>query len=446
MSNPLKTENVLQVLQLHKLELEIQNHELCRIYTDLDTIYRNYLQLYEFAPVAFLTLAENGRILTANHSFSELLGISRETLIDKPFTKYLCPVEADRWHLFFNNAQIQSARQHCELSLLRNDGRGLIVSLDCRNVLSVDAPIMLLCLTDITERINQEETRRVAAAAFETEDGMIVTDVDKVILRLNNAFSRITGYSASEAIGKKPTFLHSGIHDAEFYQHIWSTVAETGYWQGEIWDKRKNGEIFPLSLTVTAVIDKETHITHYVGSFRDISLEKQIEHALNETNIRLENQLSNSQDALLESTQEIKEINTALKVLLKQQKSDKEDAQTALLHEVEATVLPFLKKLKGASTGRRQSTRLIDIIESSLKNLVASYGHAETFSSALKHMTPTQVQVAALIRQGLPTKMIASTLDIAPGTISVHRKQIRKKLGLESKSDNLQIYLKSLSD
>ncbi|WP_415880746.1 helix-turn-helix domain-containing protein [Methylomonas sp. TEB] len=61
-------------------------------------------------------------------------------------------------------------------------------------------------------------------------------------------------------------------------------------------------------------------------------------------------------------------------------------------------------------------------------------------------MTPTQVQVAALIRQGLPTKMIASTLDIAPGTISVHRKQIRKKLGLESKSDNLQIYLKSLSD
>ncbi|MGZ0078268.1 PAS domain S-box protein [Methylomonas sp. YC3] len=424
----------------------MQNHALCRAYADLDSIYRNYVQLYELAPVAFLTIAENGRILTANCSASDLFGIARVTLIDTPFTQYLCPSEADRWHLFFNNARKQTVGQHCELSLLCNDGRNLIVSLDCRNVLSADAPIMLLCLTDITERINQEETRRVAAAAFENEDGMIVTDADKTILRLNKAFSRITGYSASEAIGKKPTFLHSGKHDAAFYQRMWSTVAEKGYWQGEIWDKHKNGAIFPLSLTVTAVIDADTQTIRYVGAFRDISSEKQIETALNENRIRLETQVSDAQNALLHSTREINEINTALKVLLKQQRSDKEEAQNALLHEVEATVLPFLKKLKGASTGHRQSTRLIDIIESNLMNLVASYGHAETFSSALKHMTPTQVQVATLIRHGLPTKMIVLTLNIAPGTISVHRKQIRKKLGLENKSDNLQVYLKSLSD
>jgi DNA-binding NarL/FixJ family response regulator len=156
--------------------------------------------------------------------------------------------------------------------------------------------------------------------------------------------------------------------------------------------------------------------------------------------------VSETQGALDKTTKEISEIKTALKVLLKQQKSDKEEAQTALLDEIEATILPFLKKLKGASTGRRQSTRLIGVIENNLMNLVETYGNTESLSAALKQMTPTQVQVVSLIRQGLPTKLIASTLDIAPGTVSVHRKQIRKKLGLDNKADNLQTYLKSLPD
>jgi PAS domain S-box-containing protein len=446
MTKTVNTEKVLQVLHLHKLELEIQNHELCRAYAALDTFRNHYVQLYDFAPASLLTLTCNGLILNANHSCGKLIGVVRETLLDTPFAKYLIPEETNRWHLFFKNAQIQSVRQHCELSLLRTDGKIVIVLLDCQNAVSADGPVTLLSLTDITKRVSQEETRRIAASAFETEDGMIVTDADKTILRINKAFSRITGYNASDAIGKKPAFLYSGIQDAQFYQHIWSTVAVTGYWQGEIWDKRKSGEIFPLSLTITAVIDKETQITHYVGSFRDISLEKQIENVLNETHIRLENQMSETQSELNKSVWEIKDIKTALKVLLKQQKSDKEEAKTALLQEAEATIFPFLKKLKAASTGRRQATRLIDVIESNLMTLVASYGHAETLSSAFRQMTPTQAQVASLIRQGLPTKLIASTMNIAPGTISVHRKQIRKKLGLDNKADNLQIYLKSLPE
>jgi PAS domain S-box-containing protein len=446
MNSPLNSENVLQVLHLQKLELEMQNHELCRAYAELDAARNNYVQLYDFAPVAFLTLSHDGQILTANHQSGNLLGIVRERLINTPFANYLSPEETNCWHLFFNNAQEQSGKQHCELSLLCNDSRIVTVSLDCQNVAVAGAPVLLMSLADITERKTQEEPRRIAATAFETEDGMIVTDAEKTILRINKAFSRITGYSVSEAICKKPAFLYSGMHDAEFYQKIWSTVAETGFWQGEIWDKRKDGEIFPLLLTVTAVIDNQTQQTNYVGSFRDISLEKQMEKSLNETRVRLENQVSETQGALDKTTKEISEIKTALKVLLKQQKSDKEEAQTALLDEIEATILPFLKKVKGASTGRRQSTRLIGVIENNLMNLVETYGNTESLSAALKQMTPTQVQVVSLIRQGLPTKLIASTLDIAPGTVSVHRKQIRKKLGLDNKADNLQTYLKSLPD
>ena len=84
-----------------------------------------------------------------------------------------------------------------------------------------------------------------------------------VILRFNRAFSRITGYSAEEVIGVTPSFLSSGLHGEDFYQAMWVSVERDGYWHGEIWDKRKNGEIFPLWLTLTAVTDAEGEITHY---------------------------------------------------------------------------------------------------------------------------------------------------------------------------------------
>ena len=299
---------------------------------------------------------------------------------------------------------------------------------------------------DITERKQTEETLRIAAVAFETQDGILVTDAEGVILRLNKAFSRITGYSAEEVIGVTPSFLRSGLHDEDFYKTIWLSVAHNGYWHGEIWDKRKNGERFPLWLTLTAVTDTNGEITHYVGSFTDITVQKQAEKVLLEARQRLENQVATTKEELEKRKEETTEINAALKVLLKHREMDKSEAQSVLLCEVEETIMPFLKKLKGASTGRRQSTRLISILETNLKHLVDSYGSATSQSTALKHLTPVEIQVASLLRQGLSTKVIAMTLNISSGTIGIHRKHIRKKLGLVGKAVNLHSYLKSLTE
>ena len=299
---------------------------------------------------------------------------------------------------------------------------------------------------EITERKQAEEALRIAAVAFETQDGIIVTDARGVILRLNKAFSHITGYSAEEVIGVTPSFLCSGLHGEDFYQTMWVSVAREGYWHGEIWDKRKNGEIFPLWLTLTAVTDAEGEITHYVGSFTDITVQKQAEKVLLEARQRLENQVATTKEELEKRKEETTEINAALKVLLKHRETDKSDAQSALLCEVEETIMPFLKKLKGASTGRRQTTRLISILETNLQHLVESYGSATTLSAALHQLTPVEIQVASLLRQGLSTKVIAMTLNISPGTVGIHRKHIRKKLGLDGKAANLYSYLKSLTE
>jgi len=138
--------------------------------------------------------------------------------------------------------------------------------------------VQLLGVTrDISERKLAEMDLRIAATAFDSQDGMIVTDADRVILRVNNAFTHTTGYSAEEAIGKTPSILRSGRHDADFYAAMWNAIHHNYSWHGEIWNRRKNGEEYPEQLTITAVNGNDGQITHYVATMHDITQRKQLE-------------------------------------------------------------------------------------------------------------------------------------------------------------------------
>ncbi|WP_027147969.1 bacteriohemerythrin [Methylobacter tundripaludum] len=135
-------------------------------------------------------------------------------------------------------------------------------------------------ITDITKHKQTEVELRIAATAFELQDAMLVTDANNVILKVNQAFTRITGYSAEEVIGKTPNLLSSGQHDKTFYSSMWESINRTDAWQGEIWNRRKNGEMFPEWLIITAVKEpdeKNEHVNNYVASFSDITSRKAAE-------------------------------------------------------------------------------------------------------------------------------------------------------------------------
>ncbi len=127
---------------------------------------------------------------------------------------------------------------------------------------------------DISELKKIEIDLRIAATAFESQEGILVTDANNNILRVNSAFSRITGYLPEEVIGKNPRLLQSGRQDTPFYESMWKCINETGAWEGEVWNRRKNGEIFPERLTIAAVKDQEGVITNYVATLFDITLSK----------------------------------------------------------------------------------------------------------------------------------------------------------------------------
>ncbi|MDO8989519.1 MAG: EAL domain-containing protein [Sideroxyarcus sp.] len=131
--------------------------------------------------------------------------------------------------------------------------------------------------TDVTGRKHTEHELRIAATAFESQEGILVTDADRNILRVNRAFTDITGYPAAEVIGKNPRLLSSGRHEAGFYADMWENLLVNGAWKGEIWNRRKNGEIYPERLTITAVENRNGAVINYVASLSDITLHKAAE-------------------------------------------------------------------------------------------------------------------------------------------------------------------------
>ncbi|MCX7193750.1 MAG: EAL domain-containing protein [Proteobacteria bacterium] len=124
---------------------------------------------------------------------------------------------------------------------------------------------------EVLERKRAEAELRIAATAFESQEGIMVTDVHGVILRVNSAFTGITGYTSDEVTGKNPHLLNSGRQDANFYAAMWESINSTGAWGGEIWNRRKNGEIYPEYLTITAVRDPNGRVVNYVATFNDIT-------------------------------------------------------------------------------------------------------------------------------------------------------------------------------
>ncbi|HYJ40578.1 MAG TPA: PAS domain S-box protein [Steroidobacteraceae bacterium] len=141
---------------------------------------------------------------------------------------------------------------------------------------SVGAPAHVIStVQDVTERLLAEERKRLWTSVLEQSgEGIMICDTKRKILLVNAAFERLTGFSAAEAVGQSPAILRSGRQSAAFYSQMWETLASVGYWSGEMWNRRKGGELYVEWLSISAVRDNQGAISHYVGIFADISERK----------------------------------------------------------------------------------------------------------------------------------------------------------------------------
>ncbi|HEY6898472.1 MAG TPA: diguanylate cyclase [Rhodocyclaceae bacterium] len=145
---------------------------------------------------------------------------------------------------------------------------------------------MVGTIRDITQEIRLREALRLNAIVFQnTQQAIIVTDAQRQIVEVNRAFSELTGYAPEEVRGTNPRFLKSGLQDTAFYETMWSTLNRTGRWHGEVWNRRKSGELCPGLLSINAVKNAEDRVSHYVGFFTEISelktAQQRLEHMAN---------------------------------------------------------------------------------------------------------------------------------------------------------------------
>lgn len=131
------------------------------------------------------------------------------------------------------------------------------------------------------ERRDSENEMKLSAKVFEhSQEGIFITDADLTIVKVNQRFTEITGYTSAEALGQRPSFLSSGKHSQHYYQRMWRSIVENGHWEGEIWNRKKSGEIYPEWLSIAQVKDENDQTTHYVAVFFDITETKEAEQRL----------------------------------------------------------------------------------------------------------------------------------------------------------------------
>ena len=235
--------------------------------------------LVEWSPEA-VVVHVNDHIVYANPAAVQLFGaVVPQDLVGRRMADLLHPESLALAH--------QRARYVSEtgqrvgvvaLRFFKLDGSLIDVEVQGTPIQFDGARAVHVVLSDITGRKRAEVELRIAATAFESQQGMLVTDGNWRILRVNQAFTDITGYAAHEAVGHTPAdLLRSGRHDAAFFEAMLGSLERTGSWQGEIWDRRKNGELFPGWFALTAIKDEHGEVTHYVDTFTDITDRKAAE-------------------------------------------------------------------------------------------------------------------------------------------------------------------------
>lgn len=245
---------------------------------------RRFRDLYEKAPLAYQSLDVAGNILEVNDAWLELLGRSRDEVIGHFIGDFLSEDSQASINEIFPRFRRQGRIDGPLFHFVHRDGSQRLLMVNGQIARDQDGNFLRThcILTDLTERLQSDEQLRLAATVFEqSTEGIIITDAERNILMVNRAFSTITGYSAAEVLGRKPSMLSSGHHEEHFYRALWSAVEDCGHWSGEIWNRSKDGDIYPELVSISRVVGDDGQISHYVGVFSDIS-----EHKANEAHIQ----------------------------------------------------------------------------------------------------------------------------------------------------------------
>ncbi|MCU7867140.1 MAG: EAL domain-containing protein [Candidatus Thiodiazotropha sp. (ex Lucinoma borealis)] len=284
-------------LETHQIELEMQNEELLCTQDILVEMRDQYTELYDFAPVGYVTISAQGLIVQSNLTFAEMLGLPRSQLLNQRLSLFVNEEDQDNYYRYLRIIIETHQAQSCELRLRNQTDDPFWARLDSICVESTDSECLKIrcILTDISNhKLRDEQIRTLSQAVEQSPVSVIVTDPDGVIEYVNSTFELTTGYQLAEVKGEKSRFLESANLSKEVYLEIWKAIRNGQSWQGEYQNQKKNGGIFWEHANISPVLDESGKVCHLVSINEDITLRKQQEeHIFHQANFDALTGLSN---------------------------------------------------------------------------------------------------------------------------------------------------------
>jgi len=238
--------------------------------------------IYDTSGVTILLIDVDGKIVYANQRTVEIFQYPLAELLGAEYYNFIAPDYRERFRKQFTTLltgqvpSLTSERRYCR----KNNAAEFWGRTTGRSFRDADGNIsgIVVVIEDITELRKTEAAMRLASAVFDaSSSGIIVTDAERHIISVNPAFTRITGYAPEDVLGHKPSEFFSGAQSEHFYREMWQAIDKTGYWEGELLNRRKNGQLFPEMLSISRVLDPGGAVINYVSMFMDITERRKAE-------------------------------------------------------------------------------------------------------------------------------------------------------------------------
>ncbi|HHJ80031.1 MAG TPA: sensor domain-containing diguanylate cyclase, partial [Candidatus Tenderia electrophaga] len=264
------------ILMLYRLTKSNEVLESAKQYAD---------DVLKAAPDAMIVVGKAGTILNANLEAQSLFGYSADELVGMKLEQMM-PERFRQPHSTYVNkafevARPQSMNKRSDLLALTKSGKEISIEINLSYTSQDGETQSIAAIRDVSMRKQAEGHMRLARKVLDdASEGILITDKDACIVDMNAAFCQLSGYGRDELLGQSPSILSSGRHDRDFYQQMWLQLAKLGYWKGEIWDRRKGGELIPSLVSISAVVDEADEVSNYVAVYSDITDLKEKEQQL----------------------------------------------------------------------------------------------------------------------------------------------------------------------
>lgn len=303
-------------LQVSQIELDLQSEALAELQTERDqasALHARYAALYEQAPAGYVSLNHSGYITRANLAAAELLGEAESPLLGKRFEQFVAPAAQGGLRRFLQRLFESGERAALEVLLFEppdttagQEPRWLRIEAN----LDAGAQTCRMILTDVGNATTRDAARlRAMQVLSSINEGVLVCDAELNIVSVNHAFSQLTGYAAEEALGRNPRFLgRVGAHPPGYHAAALEQVRSHGRWQGDVFNRRRDGTPYVAAMSLTVIRDGDGAITHFIGVFSDVTAQRDADAALQRWSQELDARVAARTAELTASREELRQL------------------------------------------------------------------------------------------------------------------------------------------